>query len=283
MDANDSVLFLDNPWMRYTLHHMRIIFLLFAAFPLFGMYVGNPASPALMTTGLFSGHSPIAKFTSGYLADYTSTMRFEPVKKDSDTQTFHGFGIHSQMATFSAAFVERLELFGYVGGSKEHAKWDRQLTMSDFSTVLTQFQSTYHFSWNAGCKVILLQWWRTYLSADFSYFSVPSSQQSFFKFLNRLNLPMETEKQTFSINSWQTNLGLASRIFFLTPYAGVSYLSAQLNIHSGADVPPIYYRNGDKIGYFFGMTLSLTGRFHINFERRVRDEFSYSLAATAVF
>jgi hypothetical protein len=269
--------------MRYTFHRMRILLLIFSAFPLFGAYVGNPASPGLMTTGFFSGQTPVFKFTSGYLADYTSNMRFEPVKKHSKSQVFHEFGVHSQMATVSAIFVERLELFGYAGGSKEHAKWERQLTMNDFKTVLTDFQSTYHFSWSSGCKVILLQWWQTFLSADFTYFSVPASHQSFFKFLNRLNLPMETEKQTFSINEWQTSLGLSSRIFFLTPYGGITYLSAKLNIHSGVDVPPMYYRNKDKIGYFFGLTLSLTGRFHINLERRIRDEFSYSLAATAVF
>jgi hypothetical protein len=251
---------------------MRIVLFLFSAFPVFGAYVGNPASPGLMTTGFFSGHSPVFKFTSGYLADYTSNMRFEPVKKHSEVQTFHEFGIHSQMATFSAIFVERLEFFGYVGGSKEHTKWERQLE-----------KSKYHFSWSSGCKVILLQWWQTYLSADFTYFSVPASHQSFFKFLNRLNLPMEMEKQTFSINEWQTSLGLSSRIFFLTPYGGITYLAAKLNIHSGENVPPIYYQNKDNIGYFFGLTVSLTGRFHLNFERRVRDEFSYSLAATAVF
>ena len=270
--------------MGYTFQHMRIVFWFFFILPLFGAYVGNPASPGLMTTGFFSGHSPVFKFTSGYLADYTSNMRFERVNENSNAEPFHDFGIHSQMATFAAIFVERLELFANLGGSKEHAKWgEKQPTMADFTTILTDFQSTYHFSWSSGCKVIFLQWWQTYLSADFTYFSVPSSHQSFFKFLNRLNLPMETEKQTFSINEWQTSLGLSSRIFWFTPYGGITYLSAKLNIHSGTEVPPMYYRNKDKIGYFYGLTLSLTGRFHLNFERRVRDEFSYSLGATAVF
>jgi hypothetical protein len=261
---------------------MRILALIFCTFQLFGAYVGNPAMPGLTCTGFFTGNSPIVKFTSGYLADYTSNMRFEPVKKHSSAQPFHEFGIHSQMASVSAIFVGRLELFGYVGGTKEHTKWDRHPKMKDFSTIMTHFQSTYHVSWSAGCKVILLQWWQTYLSGDFTYFSVPASHQSFFKFLNQLKLPMESE-QTFSISEWQTSLALSSRIFFLTPYAGITYLSAKLNIHSGAEVPPLYYQNKDHLGYFFGLTVSLTGRFHINFERRVRDEFSYSAAATAVF
>lgn len=265
---------------------MRFLIALFFTFPLFGAYVGNPASPGIMTTGFFSGQNHLLKFTSGYLADYTSNKRYELVNSNAPidpSQTFHEFGVHSQMATFSAIFVERLELFGTVGGSKEHTKWDRDPTFDDVTTILTDFQSTYQFSWSSGCKVILLQWWQTYFSADFTYFQVPSSHKSYFRFLNRLNLPMDTEKQAFSIDEWQVSVGLSSRIFLFTPYGGVTYLSSKLNIHSGADVPPLYYQNKDNIGYFFGLTISLTGRFHLNVERRVRDEFAYSASAVAVF
>jgi len=263
---------------------MRFLLLLFS-FPLFAAYVGNPASPAIMNIGFFSGPSPFFKFTSGYLADYTSNKRFSRENKtDVDPgQTFHEFGIHSQMATVSAIFVERFELFGAAGGSKEHTKWDRTPTYKDFSTILTDFESSYTFSWAAGAKVILIQWWQTYLSADFTYFDIPSSHQSYFKFLNRLNLTLEPEKQTFSMHEWQVSLGLSTRIFILTPYGGATYLHSKLNIHSGADVPPLYYENKENFGFFYGLTLSLTGRFHLNFERRVRDEFAYSLAAIAVF
>jgi hypothetical protein len=262
---------------------MRWILLLLYTFPLFGAYVGNPASPGIMNMGLFSGHSPFFKFTSGYLADYTSNKQFTTVSESGKNQTFQDFALHSQMATISAIFVERLEIFGAAGGSKEHAKWNKSPTYKDFETILTDFQSTYTFSWAAGCKVVLIRWWQTYLGADFTFFDVPSSQKSFFKFLNRLNLQMDTEKQTFSIKEWQVSLGLSTRIFILTPYGGITYLNSKLNIRSGIDVPPIYYENKDRIGYFYGATLSLTGRFHINFERRVRDEFAYSLAAIAVF
>lgn len=263
---------------------MRWTLLLFYIFPVFGAYVGNPASPGIMNMGFFSGPSPYFKFTSGYLADYTSNKQYQAVTKSGDeAQNFHDFALHSQMATFSAIFVERLEIFGAAGGSKEHAKWDRAPTYKDYETILDDFKSKYTFSWAAGAKVILIRWWQTYLGADFTYFDVPSSQKSFFKFLNRLNLPMDTEKQPFSIQEWQVSLGLSSRIFILTPYGGITYLRSKLNIESGADVPPLYYENKDRIGYFYGGTISLTGRFHLNFERRVRDEFSYSLAAIAVF
>jgi hypothetical protein len=261
---------------------MRWILCLFFAFPVFGAYVGNPGSPAIMNVGIFSGPSPFFKFTSGYLADYTSNKKFTETNPDG-TQTFHDFGVHSQMATLSAIFVERVELFGAAGGSKEHAKWDRDPTYSDFTTVMTDFDSTYTFSWGIGGKAILIKWWQTYLGLDFSYFDIPANHQSYFKFLNRLNLPLEPEKQTFSMHEWQFNVGLASRFWIITPYGGVTYLKSQLNIHGNNGVSPQYYTNKETFGYFYGFTLSLTGRFHINCERRVEDEFAYSIAGIAVF
>jgi hypothetical protein len=261
---------------------MRWIPLLLFAFPVFGAYIGNPGSPAIMNVGIFSGPSPYFKFTSGYLADYTSNKQYTENNPDG-TQTFHDFAIHSQMASMSAIFVERFELFGAAGGSKEHAKWDKDPTYQDFTTILKDFESSYTFSWGLGCKAILIKWWQTYLGADFTYFNIPSNHQSYFKFLNRLNLNMDPEKQTFSMNEWQCSLGLASRIWIITPYGGVTYLKSKLNIHSGSVIGPQYYTNKETFGLYYGFTLSITGRFHVNFERRVRDEFSYSIAGMAVF
>ncbi len=240
--------------------------LFFAAFPLFGAYVGNPADPALMNTGLFSGSYPFFKFTSGYIYDYTQNKRYV-----GDDQAIHKFGLHSQLASFSLIFIERLQLFGTAGGSKEVVEEKAVYDM------IFDSHTNYHFSWSGGAKVILLQWGQTYFSTDFTYFAIPSSHKSFFKYLNRLNLPLEDpEKQKLSLNEWQVSAGLSSRFFFLTPYVGGTYLRSTMN----ADVK---YHNEVNWGYFYGLTVSVTGRLHLNFERRVRDEFAYTFSTIAVF
>lgn len=261
---------------------MRLLVLLSFVFPLFGCFVGNPGSPSIMNQGFFSSTYPIFKATTGYLGDYTSDKRYVSTRSSTPDELRH-FGIHSQMATVSVIFLERLEILGAAGGSKEHAKWAQNATMSDITTTLLDFESTYQFSWGIGAKVILLQWGQTFLTTDYNYFCVPTSQKSYFRFLNRLNLNLMTEKQTFSIREWQVSAGLASRFFFVTPYGGITYLNSKLDIHSGVGIPPLYYRNKEHFGYYYGLTLSLTGRMHITMERRVRDEFSYSIAATLVF
>ena len=260
---------------------MRLFFLLFA-FPLFGAYVGNPAAPAIMNTGFFSAHNPWIKGTTGYIADYISNKRYEAHQTDPDfdpNNAFRKFAIHSQLASFSIVILERLEMFGCVGGSKERTKAHDQSTL----TFLTDFSSTYQFSWSTGAKVVLIQWGQTYLSTDFTYFSIPQSPKSFFKFLNRLNLPLDLNKQKTSLTEWQGSIGLSSRFYFLTPYIGATYLHSRLHIESGPETGSIEYRNKYNIGYFYGLTLSITGRFHFNFERRIRDEFGYTFSTIAVF
>jgi hypothetical protein len=244
---------------------MRWLFFL-ASLPLFGAYIGNPADPALMNTGFFSASYPFFKFTSGYIYDYTSNKRYVT---DEDP-LIHKFGLHSQLASFSFIFIERLQIFGTAGGTKEVVEEKKIYDM------MFDVHTDYHFSWSAGAKVILLQWGQTYFSTDFTYFDIPSSHHSFFKYLNRLNLPIRTEKQEFSLREWQISAGLSSRFFFLTPYAGGTYLHSRLHAQKT-------YHNQANWGYFFGLTLSLTGRFHLNFERRMRDEFAYTFSTIAVF
>ncbi len=247
------------------MHGMRCLFFLFV-FPLFGAYVGNPANPALMNTGFFSSSYPFFKFTSGYIYDYTSNKRYVA----PSNQAIKQFGLHSQLASFSLIFIERLQLFGTAGGSKETVQEE-----PIYDTILDAHMN-YHFSWSAGAKVILLQWGQTYFSADFTYFAIPASHQSFFRFLNQMNLPFETQTLKLSLREWQVSAGLSSRFFFLTPYVGTTYLHSRLHAE-------VNYHNQVNWGFFYGLTASLTGRLQLNFERRVRDEFAYTFATSLVF
>lgn len=241
---------------------MKWIFL-FLSSSLFGSYIGNLADPAIMQSGLFSGAS-FLKFTSGYVYDYTNNKRMV-----SGEEFLKDFGLHSQLAEISLIFLQRFQVSFAAGGTKE------QIKQSSLYNWVLDLQSEYHFSWNIGCKLILLQLGQSFISAGFRYFQVPASNESYFKHLNQLNLNL-TDTQTFSLDEWETSLALSSQIWFLTPYAGVNYLKSQLKAE-------IEYENEKKWGYFYGLTLSLTGRFHLNLEKRLRDEFGYTFSSVLVF
>jgi hypothetical protein len=247
--------------------------------------VNNPSVPGLMQSGIFSSPNPWIKVTTGYLADYVSNMPLR-LSHGSGTfnpdQIFKHFGLHSQMASFSLVLLQRLEAYTLLGGSKEHLNFHSEPNTSAFSSVF-DFQSSYHFSWAAGARIVLLQWGQTFLCCDGVYFAIPSSQKSFFKFLNRLHLPLDEEKQHFNLREWQAGLAVASRFWIITPYAGVKYLHATLHIQEGTETTALNYRNRLRIGYYFGITLSITSKFLVTGERRVRDESAYMFSTQAVF
>lgn len=256
-------------------------FFLFLVSPLFAVYIGNPASPSIMNTGFFSGHNPLVKGTTGYIYDYTSNKRYvlKSSKASFDPNSaLRTFSLHSQEASFSIIFLERLEIFGTAGGSKERTP----AKDPDVGTGI-DMQSSYQFSWSTGAKVVLIQWAQTYLSADFTYFAIPESPKTFVKFFNRMNLPIDFGKQKTSLEEWQISAGLSSRLYFITPYIGGTYLHSRLKVESSSESGSLEYKNQYNFGVFFGATVSLTGRFHLNFERRVRDEFGYTFSTVAVF
>ena len=265
---------------------MRIFFFLLCCLnSLLAAPVGNPANPALMRGGIFTAPSPFFKASTGYLADYISDMKLSWDSGSADfdpDRALNKFGLHSQMATFSLSFLQRMEFYGMVGGSKEHVKLKKEPKTSLFQ-ALFDFQTTYHFSWAVGTHMIFLQWFQTYLSLDASYFAVPTSQQAFFKFLNRLNLSLDENEQHFYLREWQIGAALSSRFWFITPYAGFKYLNSTLRIQEGPENTSLSYRNSKRIGYYAGVTLSLANKIFLLFERRVRDEFAYMGSAFVVF
>ena len=257
---------------------MRWLIFLSPAF-LWAAYVGNPGNPAIMNTGFFSARY-LLKGTSGYIYDYISNKRYRASQKNPEfdpNKTFKEFGIHSQLGSFSVILLERMEIFGAVGGSKEQAKGKAD------SAASFDFESSYQFSWSAGSKVVLIQWGSTCLGCDFTYFAIPASSKSFFKYFDQFNIPIDFGKQPISLKEWQISGGLSSRFAFLTPYVGCTYLHSRLHVAASEETGPIDYRNEVRWGYFYGLTLSMSGRFHLNFERRVRNEFGYTFATIAVF
>ncbi len=261
---------------------------LFFLFPflLHGFYEGNPGSPGIMNAGFFTSHNPWIKITTGYLADYTSNKRYVASGGNENfdpNDTFKEFGLHSQLGTFSLILLERLEFTGTMGGTKERAKWHDQPINDNPLSIYFDFKSSHSFSWSAGAKVILLQWGQTFFSTDFTYFEVPETSKSYFQFFQQSEEATPPVKQRFFMKEWQMGAGLASRFWILTPYVGVDYLRSRMKIQKGPATPAIFYENEQTTGYFYGATLSLGPKFFINFERRVRNEFAYSLSTIAVF
>jgi hypothetical protein len=172
---------------------------------------------------------------------------------------------------------------GTFGGTKERVKPHGQKVDDNPVDIYLDFKSSHSFSWSAGAKAILLQWGQTFLSMDFTYFEVPETGKSYFSFFEKTEGASPPKKQHFFMKEWQVSAGLASRFWFITPYGGINYLNSRMHIEYGPVTSSIIYQNEQALGYFYGVTVAFGPKLFVNFERRVRNEFAYTLSTIAVF
>lgn len=260
---------------------MKFLWLIFSPLYLFAFYTGNPLSPALLEKGLFGRSSSFLSIGVGYLADFITDKDLELVnrKEDINLQSINSFKIESQMSYASLRLVRRLEVYGYLGSSSE--KIDLTPIVGDKG----ELKANSHFSYAIGAKAILLDFYRFVISADFNYFSLPSSSK-LRKTLEGLALPdfipIPLGSQRLQWREWQIALGLSLRLGPLSPYAGGRYSKAKikLNIEDG---PSVRFAGKNHWGVFGGLSLMLSPTFFISGELRWCDETAYSTSAVFSF
>ena len=82
---------------------------------------------------------------------------------------------------------------------------------------------------------------------------MPESTQFLFQILHLIYQIHFSKNKAFRLGEWQISLGLSSRIFFLTPYGGGTYLNSKLHIESGPHPTGPFWqldKNKFSLGYF---------------------------------
>lgn len=253
--------------------------LFFSCCPLFALYTGNPASPSLLQKGLFNAQSYFISVSTGYIYDNvwdknivpTETPDFVSLEKVGD------FEVHSNFASFALVFLKRLEIYTYLGVSKENIDWKTKIPFSS-----TEINTKNHFSYSVGAKAIMLQFSSTVFSIDFQYFTLPKSNKMMQKIVN-IYMPMELSKQYLNIKEWQLAFGIATRLGPLTPYVGGDYSHLRLQVKTENDFPTLDFKNKRSWGIFFGSSLNISSILFVTGEMRFFNEKAFSLSATTDF
>lgn len=246
-------------------------------------YVGNIASPAILEKGLFSEKDPWIQFQTGYLADFVSDKKLiaqSIFPTFGNDRRVNNFEIISNMGKISISFKERMELYGLLGQSLSKILWfvsppSEEIPLGKFLNIETES----NFSWVTGAKVILLEFGKTYVGLDFSYFRIPKTKRSILYF-NEEPIPFQENPQFFSLREWNIAFGIASSIGPLTPYMGAKYLITKIRFKSDAS---LILRNRLSFGYFLGSSITLHEKFYLNAEVRLHDELAYSISGSAAF
>lgn len=257
-----------------------IFFLLFlSSSSLFALYTGNPAEPILLKKGIVSPLNTLVTVTTGYLYTQVFNMDIIPkeipdevsIEKMGDTELF------SNMASLGLIILKRLEVYGYLGTSKENIDWTSKIP---FTSEKLDVKS--HFAFSVGAKAIMLQFGSTVFSLDFQYFTLPSTEKLIPRIVN-IYMPIPIGKQYLKMNEWQIAGGVASKIGPFTPYIGGKYSHVRLKVKSTEGIPDLVFRRRHNYGMFVGASLNFSFLMSATFEARLFDETAISAAVNMVF
>jgi len=245
----------------------------------FSSYTGNPLSPALLQSGLFSGQNYLINVATGYVYDNVWDKDLTPTENPdfSSLEKVGDFEMRSNFATLALIFFRRLEVYGYFGVSKENIDWTAKTPFTS-----PEIATKNHFSYALGAKAIMLQFSQTVFSLDFQYFTLPSSNMMVQKIVN-IYMPFDVNSQYLQVQQWHFTLGVASKIGPLTPYAGATYTRFYLQLPSNSNFPTLKFKGKRNWGLFLGASLNISHLFFVTGEVHFFDEKSYALSATTSF
>ena len=244
---------------------------------LFAFYTGNPFSPTLLQKGFFALYNSLASVGVGYLGDYVSDKQL--LLKERDTINFekvNHFKMESQMSYLSLILVRRMEIYSYLGVSKEKMEWEPLVE----NNAPDELKANNHFSYAVGAKAILLEFSSAAFSIDVNYFCLPSSEKVKEK-LQSLAFPFSLGNQTLKWKEWNFSLGLAGKLGPLTPYFGGKYSTAKLKVSSTNSSDILRFTGKEHWGIFAGISINISKTLYLTGEWRHFDE--NALSASAVF
>jgi hypothetical protein len=230
---------------------MRLLFFLLSISPLSAMLIGDPAQPALQTSGMFSTRPSWVSFRAGYLDDW---IYQEQLRDDIEQPTDKSGQTRMQLSTYASLltlnFTNRIDFYGIVGSSR------MQLDEEMFTKGA--------LSWGAGGKIIIFEEGNFFIGADFKYFQTDQKPRYLvfdgqaYNFVGDFRL---------RYTETQAAVGMAYRILICTPYIYGTYLISKLEPQPStplarlpdedelADVPLRRSINQDRWGLALGLTL----------------------------
>ncbi len=261
--------------MKYAL----CLFFIFFCSKLFPAFVGNPYSPALIQHGLFSSQSALVNFSSGYLYSEAWDKNIVPkdTPPDATLEKVADFEMKSSFATLALNILRRLELYSYLGVSKENIDWKAKIPFTS-----SEIKTKNHFSYSVGAKAIMLQFGGTVFSLDFQYFILPSSNKLIPKIVS-IYMPIPEGNQYLKMKEWQISGGIAVKLGPFTPYGGAKYSHLRLQVKSTEGIPNLFFKNRKNWGLFAGASLNFGPLLVATFEMRFVDEKAFSAAVATAF
>ncbi len=189
----------------------RLRFLLFFPWPMAAMLIGNPAEPALGTTGIFTTPKAWCTLRAAFFEDYIYHQRFQDEFKlegSEHVKTFSKLSTNAGMLTLN--FKNRIDFYGIAGASR------LQINQEIYSKM--------QLAWGCGGKLVIFRTDRFYVGADIKYFETDQQPIYFLSEGLAFNLAGDFLLQ---YKETQTSVGFCFRTGCIAPYIYATYLIAK--------------------------------------------------------
>jgi len=188
------------------------VWLFFLPTCLKAMLIGNPAEPALKTSGIFSSPHSWCNIRVSFLKDYVYYQKYQDeftLAGVDAPKTFIKLNTNAWMATLH--FENRVDFYGILGAS------NLQLNQEIYSKM--------QFCWGFGGKIILYRTENFFIGTDIKYFD--TSQQPLYCLSEGLPFNF-THNFTLKYQETQLSLGASYRSSMIAPYICVTYLISKI-------------------------------------------------------
>jgi hypothetical protein len=239
------------------------------------LYMGNPAEPEIIDTGLFISPDCSFGIKIGYQGDFVYDRLLKSY--DGSRGKIDQFQIMMNQGAVILNFVDRLEVYGTIGSMRNHF-WYR----THVDNRRREFETNNHLTGGGGVRFILAQWCNTGLGFDGKIqYARPSIQWV------TVNGVSSSSSAHMFYREYQGSIAVYHTMGFFTPYLGAKYT----NVHASVEglskrVYPhrnFMMTNRCRFGMALGCTLSQGKKVDVNLEVQLIDEQGLTVGGNIKF
>lgn len=239
------------------------------------LYMGNPAEPEIIDTGLFISQDCSVSFKIGYEGDWV----FDRLLKSyagSHGRIDH-FETWMNQGAIILNYIDRFEIYGTVGSMRNHF-WYRPR----IDHKRREFETSNHWTAGAGLRLLLAEWGDTGLGFDGKIqYGKPHIEWI------SVNGVSHSSNAHLAYHELQGSVAVYHTICFFTPYLGIKYSNVHANIGrlSKNVFPHKHFKmtNRCRFGMALGCALSQGKKIDVNLEVQLIDEQGVTLGGNIKF
>jgi hypothetical protein len=257
------------------------IFSIFFTFPLFALYNGNPAEPAMPERGIWISTDDWWGIKLDYEWDQVYEKKIKVEERiSSKRERFDRFFSQKNEGLMVFNISDRIEIYGKLGVMKLN------LSQRPNDEVRLNYHTDNQFLWGFGGRVILVYWEEVVMGVNALY------SGSFMRISEILEngKPRKASGARFKYSEWQVGISFSREIGIFNPYIGLAYSSLNSRLYNVPDdasfkatIANEDLETREPFIFLMGLGLTKGKNVGVNLESRLGGEKGISLTGSIRF